>query len=332
MAHHTLVSIITPTYNHDKFIGKCIESVLSQTYPNWEQIIIDDGSTDKTAEIVAKYKDDRITFLRQNNKGIFRLSETYNKALKIARGELIAVLEGDDFWPSWKLERQIRVFDKQEIVLSAGKVAVTNIGGKTIYCCPNDDKLFRSMEKEKILRKLLFQNFIPACSVVCRKDALIAIGGFKQPQNVPSVDYATWLELSLIGRFELINEVLGFYRLHKNQASFIWSKELSLGNMRYGLVFFEKLPDRTRKKLGVNISDLIKAYQYNIAAINFYWGRMNLYDRKWKESRDNFKRALLNSKLLTKAEASLGIICSYLQVDLEWTAALLHKPQLSEFR
>ena len=60
-----LVSIITPTYNHEKFIEQCVRSVLSQTYPNWEMIIIDDGSTDKTPEKIEQFKDDRIHYIRQ---------------------------------------------------------------------------------------------------------------------------------------------------------------------------------------------------------------------------------------------------------------------------
>ena len=73
------VSIITPTYNHEKFIGQCVESVLAQTYPNWEQIIIDDGSTDRTGEIVAQYKDERVKYIRQDNLGIWRLSKRVNR-------------------------------------------------------------------------------------------------------------------------------------------------------------------------------------------------------------------------------------------------------------
>jgi len=82
-----------PTYNHERYIRECIDSVLSQTYPDWKQIIIDDGSTDKTPEIISEYRDRRIRYLRQKNVGIFNLSKTYNRALKIAKGELIMLKE-----------------------------------------------------------------------------------------------------------------------------------------------------------------------------------------------------------------------------------------------
>src|SRR5437667_7605704 len=98
-----LVSVITPAYNHRRFIGPCIESLLGQTYTNWEQIIIDDGSTDDTAEVVRSYSDPRIRYFHQENQGIDALAQTYNRALNLSRGELIAVLEGDDLWPEDKL-------------------------------------------------------------------------------------------------------------------------------------------------------------------------------------------------------------------------------------
>jgi len=102
-----LVSIITPTYNHENFIGKCIESVLAQTYQHWEQIIVDDGSDDDTKQTIAKYHDKRIKYIKQENKGIWRLNETYNTALKHSNGEIISILEGYDFWPPDKLEKQL---------------------------------------------------------------------------------------------------------------------------------------------------------------------------------------------------------------------------------
>ena len=81
-----LVSIITPTYNHEKYIGDCIRSVQDQTYTNWEMIIVDDGSTDRTFTIAQTSADshDRIKLCTQKNLGIFRLGETYNFALALS--------------------------------------------------------------------------------------------------------------------------------------------------------------------------------------------------------------------------------------------------------
>ena len=83
-----LVSIVSPTYNHATYIADCIESVLKQTYSNWEMIIIDDGSTDGTFAVAQEYtkKDNRIQAYTQKNIGIFRLGESYNFALSKCKG------------------------------------------------------------------------------------------------------------------------------------------------------------------------------------------------------------------------------------------------------
>lgn len=102
-----LISIITPTYNCGKFIEETIESVLNQTYKNWEMIIVDDCSKDDTKEVVEKYtsKDDRIKYyLLEENSGA---AVTRTKAMELAKGNYIAFLDSDDLWMEDKLERQL---------------------------------------------------------------------------------------------------------------------------------------------------------------------------------------------------------------------------------
>src|SRR3989304_3409546 len=101
------VTIITPTYNHGRFISYCIRSVLNQSYKDWEMIIVDDCSTDETAEIVRRYttENKKLKLIKHRTRwGIKGLSRTYNQALARAKGEYIAILEGDDFWPADKLK------------------------------------------------------------------------------------------------------------------------------------------------------------------------------------------------------------------------------------
>ena len=100
-----LVSIIMPSWNTGRFIGESIQSVLSQTYKNWELIIVDDCSTDNTDEIVASFNDERIRYFRNDKNSGAAL--TRNKAMREARGEWIAFLDSDDLWMPEKLEKQI---------------------------------------------------------------------------------------------------------------------------------------------------------------------------------------------------------------------------------
>lgn len=102
-----LVSVITPAYNAEKYISSAIESVLAQTYTNWEMIIVDDGSTDSTAEIIKKYlKDNRIKYyLMDKNSGA---AVATNVAIEKATGSLIAFLDADDYWKKDKLEKHVK--------------------------------------------------------------------------------------------------------------------------------------------------------------------------------------------------------------------------------
>ena len=105
-----LVSIIMPSYNTGKFIKETINSVLNQTYNNWELIIVDDCSTDDTEEIVNAIKDNRIKFLKNSTNSGAAISR--NKAIKEAKGKWIAFLDSDDLWKKEKIEKQIKFMKK----------------------------------------------------------------------------------------------------------------------------------------------------------------------------------------------------------------------------
>lgn len=325
-----LVSIITPTYNHEKFIGECIESVLAQTYQNWEQIIIDDGSTDKTTEIVAQYQDKRITYVKQENVGIWRLGETYNRALDISQGELIAILEGDDFWPPNKLEKQVPAFIRPEVVLSWGRGIMTNSIGKPLCTTYDNLNQFKHRTREELMRILLFHNFISPCTTMCRKNALVSIGGFQQPKQVPYVDYPTWLKLSLIGEFEPMDDVLVFRRRHENQVSAVMKIEMAKAHNRCSMVFFQDLPQSIKDSMNLGMLELNKSYEDCIANTYCVIGRENLFRHRWLDARKNFSYAFRKGNRYIKAKALSGIICSYLRVDMEWAAILMRKPKLRD--
>lgn len=115
------VSVIIPTYNRAKYISRAIDSVLAQTYKDWELIIVDDGSTDNTREVVEPYlKDKRIKYVWKQNGGV---SSARNKGLDIATGEFVAFLDSDDFYMPEKLEKSLKVFTEYlDVVLVAHTV------------------------------------------------------------------------------------------------------------------------------------------------------------------------------------------------------------------
>lgn len=323
MALDPLVSIITPTYNHENFISECLESVLAQSYASWEQIVIDDGSTDKTAKIVSQFKDDRIKYIRQDNKGILRLGESYNLALQISKGEYIAVLEGDDFWPSDKLEIQIDAMRGSDAVLSWGRAEVMDEKGDLLAVLPNDMERFMGLSREEQLGNLLIENPMHSCTIVCKKVALQSIGGFKQPQGLPFVDGSTWLELSLIGDFLPIDAVLGCYRRHDRQISSTMKSSMVRAGL-YFTEFFKNLPADVKASLANEDTDIAARMDRKAREIDYYLGRAYLREGKWSDARESLLKAIKEENLPSiKAKAILGILCGLLRTDLEWLAAFI---------
>ena len=313
-----LVSIITPTYNHALYIGRCLESVIAQSEPRWEQIVIDDGSTDGTAEIVNHFTDARIRYVAQHHRGIAGLGDAYNLALRMARGEYVAVLEGDDFWPQDKLERQLPEFADPEVVLSWGLAAETDPAGETRRLNPELGQLRRHQRKTaaQTVQLLLEANCIPACTVVCRKSALLAVGGFHQPEGLPNVDYPTWLQLCRVGRFAPVERIVGFYRRHDTQVSKTMTKEM-LRNVDLGPAFVEALDARERKTLGVSVDSAWRLARRSRAAVEFAAGRVALREGRRRVATAYFRRALREGGSAVRLGAIVGLAARYLGTDLD---------------
>uniref|UniRef100_A0A7C4YFR5 Glycosyltransferase n=1 Tax=candidate division WOR-3 bacterium TaxID=2052148 RepID=A0A7C4YFR5_UNCW3 len=315
MKENLLCSIITPTYNHESFIGDCIKSVISQTYPFWEMIIIDDGSTDNTEKIIKRFTDKRIKYIKQKNKGIWKLKETYNKGLNYSKGELIAILEGDDFWPSDKLEKQVPLFEDKEIILSWGKVAYTDIDGKILKVFPPNPYLYKNMTQTEVIKMLLYQIFIPPCTVVIRKKALLSIGGFIQPEYFPAIDYPTFLELSLLGKFHFSDSILGYWRQHSNQITKKMSVYLANG-FKYAEEKFKVLPEDLKKEMNIKLYELTNSHRIMIAYSYFCEGRVLQIKGIWDKAIEDFIISFKLGNYLTKIKSLLALVSSLMRIKL----------------
>lgn len=321
-----LVSIITPTYNHEKYIGDCIRSVLEQDYSNWEMIIVDDGSTDNTFETARKFaeKDHRIQVFTQQNVGIFRLSETYNFALSKANGKYIAVLEGDDVWLPEKLILQIEKMESDnEIVLSFGQAYSSSTDLKSNYQLSD----FSSFSNETLhnfpigeaTKTLLFSNFIVALTVIVRKDALDKIGGFRQTHNLPLVDLTTWIELSLLGKFSVINKPLGKWRFYPNQITKTYTAEISEGFYRFALEFFER-EKQLFNRYKITKSMLKKHFYTLLVEAHSRSGRYKLIRKDFRNARLNYLKSIFQYGLhspVWKLRSIVGLIFSFFHSDIE---------------
>lgn len=208
-----IVSIIIPCYNHAHYLPDALNSVLAQTYTDWEAIIVDDGSTDNTGAIAAQFTDPRIHYIYQANRG---LSGARNTGIHAARGQYLAFLDADDAWEPIFLERCVNVLSEQP----------PNIAGvytRNRFMDPHGTVLLRVggqlVPPEQFPGRLWGGGFFPVHSVLVRADCVREAGMFDE--TLTSVeDWDLWLRIVQCGyTFQSIPEPLARYRVYSGSMS-----------------------------------------------------------------------------------------------------------------
>lgn len=205
-----LVSIITPNYNCEKFISKTIDSVLKQSYSNWEMIIVDDCSNDQSYNIACMYaeKDSRIKVLKNEMNSGAAFSR--NRALDVAKGEYIAFLDSDDLWCDTKLEKQIDFMKKNYCDFSFSKYELID---------EKDNSLHKT---SKVINNLTYWKYLHHCytgclTVIYKKEIASDVRSFLIKNNN---DYGLFLQVVKKAKKAMgIQEVLAFYRIQKSGIS-----------------------------------------------------------------------------------------------------------------
>lgn len=202
------VSIVIPTFNCARYIRSAVESVLNQAYRDYEIIVVDDGSTDETADIVARYGD-KVRYFYQANSGV---SAARNRALKTATGAFVAYLDADDLWYPQKLARQIQFFDAHaDCGLLHSDVSVIDEQDQMIYARFNA-QTSRAIPQGCCKHDLLRRCHIQTPTVMERRECIEKIGGFDERLLVGE-DYMHWIMVAWEGwTFGYIDEPLAKYR------------------------------------------------------------------------------------------------------------------------
>jgi len=206
-----LVSIIIPAYNAEKYIKGTLDSVLAQTYTNFEAIVVNDCSKDNTEKIIDEYvaKDSRIK--KYNNPKNSGVSYTRNFAISVANGEWIAFVDSDDMWEPTKLEKQINFANTTEGAdfIYTGSSFIDEDG--------NPYNHVMNVPEKVTYKELLKQNIISCSSVLIKKECL---EGVKMPSDKMHEDFATWLTILKNKDCAYgINEPLLIYRISRNSKS-----------------------------------------------------------------------------------------------------------------
>ncbi len=210
-----LVSVIIPYYNGAPFIDQCLESVFSQTYRNYEIIVVDDCSSHDHKLALDSFNG-KISYHRLcENHG--RPSPVKNYGISVAKGELIAFLDQDDWWEPDKLVKQVPLFDDDHVGLVFSNAKLYDNETRFIY-----DKTYDGFDLSltcgDVARSLFRCNFIVSCTVVVRKEYLDRVGGFDD-RYAAADDYELWYRLAKVCDFRVIDEPLAVHRMSSHSIS-----------------------------------------------------------------------------------------------------------------
>jgi len=221
MTSNPRVTVLITTYNGTPELSDAIESVFRQEYTDYELLIINDGSTDCTSELLSKYNDPRMRIINQSNRGRAR---ALARGLRLARGEYVAILDDDDLMDELRLRRQVEVLEASEDLAAVGSwYAVHQVDR-------NERRVIRPPTESSALRRCL-----PRCNpyahsaVTFRKAEAIAVGGYNEHLG-SCIDYDLWVRLAAAGhRLGMIDEVLCTLRRSEELSSFAFSTRERVG-------------------------------------------------------------------------------------------------------
>lgn len=262
-----LVSVVMPVYNAEKYVKEAIESVLNQTYPYFELIVVNDGSTDRSDEIIKSFRDDRIVYIKhEKNLGV---AEARNSAFKIAKGKWGALIDADDFWLIERLEKLVKIIDE-----GMEKYMVTD---DHILCFDSEEGLKRWANMFKMSNRIDFErknivefNFteflrrnIPIGHVIFPL-RIVKEKNIKQLQEfVPMEDFVFCLELFLSDlKLKIIKDPYYLYRLTPGSITSKKPINKKIAVMNY---IFSKysLSEEERNGIELRFNNYERKYIYN---------------------------------------------------------------------
>lgn len=240
---HPLVSVIVPSYNHEKYVKQTIESIIKQTYKNIELIVIDDGSKDKSSEILQKLSIKYgFYFEQQQNIG---LPATLNKMIKMAKGKYISLIASDDIKTLDKVELLVNEFEQlsDDYAVVCGNAKFIDDSGKKICLEIDKDTYCDFIDRYARIREgfdiendfgsygtLLQNNYLPAMSTLISKKALYKVGLYDEKISIE--DWSMWLKLAQTYKIKYIDKIVAYYRWHDNNSIKIMTSQLIFDTLK----------------------------------------------------------------------------------------------------
>jgi glycosyltransferase involved in cell wall biosynthesis len=216
MAHRPIVSVCVPTFNRAKFLAKSLESILRQSFSDFEVVVVDDASTDETTAVVQKFSEPRLSYYR-NNHNLGQI-ENLNRCLELARGEYVCIFHDDDVYAPRILEREVDVLSRNPGVgLVHTAVWILSEAGRVRRVHRVSDSNYVRPGREAFLAYLWRAHDIVFSTAMVRASCYTAVGGF-DPRFILA-DGDMWLRIALDFDIAYIAESLAGYRMHHASAS-----------------------------------------------------------------------------------------------------------------
>jgi glycosyltransferase involved in cell wall biosynthesis len=286
--HNPIFSIVIPTYNHAHLLNRCIDSLLAQTYPNWEAIIVNNYSEDNTIEVVEKYADSRIKLVNFHNNGI--IGAARNEGIRNATGGFVAFLDSDDWWKPEKLAAIEAHTASYDVIYHDLEIVFHDKG-------PRIKKTLRPRHlKAPVYRDLLLNgNCIPNSAAAIKRSVLLEAGGLDENKELVAVeDYDLWVRIAkTTDRFIYIPSALGYYWIGGSNTTQASQKQIN----RYEAFYAKHLPDLEKQDAAVFM-----------AMKNYNLGRIHEKMGNYREAIALYKHALQFGNYTVKFKSFLLIL------------------------
>ncbi len=251
--HAPTVSVLMSAYNAEAYIGKAVQSILNQTFNDFEFIIINDGSTDSTGNILESFHDNRIVLVHKDNTG---LTKALNQGLSLARGEYIARMDADDISLPERLARQMQFLEENPAtgLIGCHFYVIDSDGGQKSLCCP-------PIYNDEIQKELLMGNQFCHGSVVFRTECIKTVGLYREFFKFAQ-DFDLWLRIA--EKYQCSNLAVPLYQWRGEQHS-LSLRSLKEKNNQFMYAAFAILLAKERRTAGVDRLQRYPERQWDLA-------------------------------------------------------------------
>jgi len=321
------ISVCIPTYNRAAYVGEAIKSALNQTLKDFELIILDDGSTDNTTKVISKFKDPRIKFYKNDkNTGMV---PAWNKAVSLASGKYITVLHSDDRYLPGFLEEQSKLLDENPDVgfaFSACRIIDENGDLRWVHKWKKfthfglfktaKDRKTQILKGEKLIKELIFNNFIRFPTVMIRRECYDKVGMYTDKFRF-GMDWFMWMQIALHYKVAYSDKALADYRKHSgaDTSYLVTIGENAIDDYKVVTAILEEVKTKnifSKKEEDATLHNIIRNLLQN--QFQRIWQRLK--QKKWKDTKYEYSRLKEWQKQFNIRPSPADIIAAILPIKL----------------